>query len=261
MGFFDMFKRRDGDSRHISMPSKPKSHAGVGVNLLETMEEPEVPKPFTERNEPVIIKKFIPRSTDKPEEIHVDKTHLEAAPPQSEPVFKEPIHTEKAHEEDTIFELPDFKEEDLKIDVPDDITKQEPLPYHEQSVPVEQVYEEESEEELQDLPRFETSRIVDMDTIKDELRPPTKPIKVDVKKPEAKPTPKKIEIFIEKNSYLNSLTREEEVISEVKHINQDLNKIMKYSGTEKKIQSDILDMATEIKDKLLAMDIKLFEEG
>lgn len=193
----------------------------------------------------------------------------------------------KVEDEHASFEVPDFSEEDLSIDITaedmahethvtsdsqedlqnDDFTKEV-----EKEEPVEEVKESEDftkevkkeievsaqsdeDDDDEELPKFEIvpPPMLTSDTFSEELPTFTKG------STPSKSNNKIKEIFVEKEDYIEILSREEEVNSEIKHIKSDLNKLLIYSAEEEKIYNSLGDVATAVKEALLLTDSKLFE--
>jgi len=113
---------------------------------------------------------------------------------------------------------------------------------------------EVDKEEDSDLPKFELSK---------PKSPEIVITKKEIPKFDDAPTTTKQtvvrEVFVKKHEYIDVLSREEEVTSEIKRIRTDLNRLLSYATEEEKIYGSMSEIATKIKDELLTTDSKLFE--
>jgi len=199
-------------------------------------------------------------SGELPDEPEALKPVLGASTQEKEQVLPPEIKEEstKIEDEKALFEVPDFSENDLNFDLPTDSefrkNKTEP------EIPVE---------DDDKLPKFSTGRTIDSDSLEEEISkreyPNTnKENKEELlsfnKEPAKIPRREKIEVFIEKNHYLNTLSREEEVTNSVKQIKQDLASISRFASKEDKMYEEIVKEAEILKDKLLALESRIFEQ-
>jgi len=288
VGILNIFKKKKDDSSkeitHIDLPSEPKVS---DVNESDFTEptgtlEPVPPEP-TEIPElhPVPLDQAIPERESMPVAPE-DNAHnapntagetkkLAHELPQEEGAQKEtkegtkedkPV---KVEDDAASFEIPDFSDDDLDINI--DVNEFKP----------EATDDEPSEEVEPELPKFEVSSSIDLDNADswttdthskdDEVK--EEPVKVEEVKEDDFVKPfdiSKIEKtvhedkFIEQNEYIEVLVLEDEFKKEVKKIKTDISKIETHSAQEEKIYDSMTGIVTEIKDAILSMDAKLFTE-
>lgn len=161
---------------------------------------------------------------------------------------------ESSGADEVSFEIPDFGDDEINVDVhPEDMVEEPHVSLDEPEEDTDFTKEVDKEEDS-DLPKFELSK-------------PKSPEIVITKKeiPKFDDAPTTIkqtvvrEVFVKKHEYIDVLSREEEVTSEIKRIKTDLNRLLSYATEEEKIYGSMSEIATKIKDELLTTDSKLFE--
>ena len=167
--------------------------------------------------------------------------------------------TSQIADEKSSFEIPDFSEDDLKFDMPieKELMTEQPEPVQE-TEPEKEQEEPEPEPVLdEELPLFELGGITDQSSIREEI--PEREIYVQ-KEEKSEFIKTRIEVYVERNHYLDTLSREEEVIDGIKQIRTELNNISKYADKEEKIFKEVIIEATRLKDQIIMLDSKIFEQ-
>lgn len=229
MGLFGIGKKKkEGEFLgHLTMPDKPKSEGEI--TSFGEIGAPSPPIPL--------------------------------APPETETHDSTQVVDEKSS-----FEIPDFSEEDLNFEIPiekelmmEEPTKEEPesKPEPEPEVEEEPKVEKPQVELDEELPEFELGGIMDKSSLAEEL--PEK--EVHFQKEDSRYIKTKIEVYVERNHYLDTLSREEEVIDGIKQIRLELNNITKYADKEEKLFKEIMLDITKLKDQIIGLDSKIFEQG
>jgi hypothetical protein len=192
------------------IPEKPPEE--VPEETPKTIEEP--PKESKELLEP----EMVPEAEEEPK------------PVKPKPAKKKPVkhraksHPKKPNAKVEKFELPDFSDEELAMEKPE-----EPLEPKEQ--PKKSFFDEE-------IPKEEPP--------KEEMPPPEKP---------------EAEIFVEKEHYKGILGSISEVQIDVRDSFEALNDLADNINVRSKIYTDLAGLLDEIQEKLIFVDEKIFEEG
>lgn len=228
MGLFGLGKKKEGEFLgHMTMPVKPKTEGEI--TSFNEIGAPSPPTPF--------------------------------APPG----MQANQYPTKVVDEKSSFEIPDFSEEDLNFEIPIEKELMAEEPKKEESEP-EKVEEPEPEEETviepitdEELPEFELGMTMDESTLPGQVAEKEEVSWVR-KDDDSGFIKTKIEVYVERNHYLDTLSREEEVIDGIKQIRTELNNITKYADKEEKLFREVIIEATRLKDQILLLDSKIFDQ-